>query len=128
MCSNLALNRPLCKQERMSQILASWLSSILGPRAKIEATKLESLFSNGYLLGDLLVRLGVPLDFDQFVNQSSPEVKVANFSLLVPALTQALQIPFSNRLANEILTEQRGAVEHLLLQIKERVDLKAKGC
>eukprot|EP00002_Diphylleia_rotans_P034746 TRINITY_DN7494_c0_g2_i1.p1 TRINITY_DN7494_c0_g2~~TRINITY_DN7494_c0_g2_i1.p1 ORF type:complete len:1562 (+),score=435.65 TRINITY_DN7494_c0_g2_i1:43-4728(+) len=102
----------------MSEILAQWLGAVFEGRISFEATNLGRLFSNGFLFGELLLRLGVSLDHDQLQHSSSLDAKVWNFSVLHPILAKAFNISLSNRLANEIMTEQRGAAEHLLLQIK----------
>jgi hypothetical protein len=65
----------------MSKLLAQWCNNEL--RLSKEVSDFERDFASGYLLGEILFKMGLQNDFDQFRNSDSPKNMLFNFNLLV---------------------------------------------
>jgi hypothetical protein len=65
----------------MAKIVSSWLNDEL--QLSRHVTDFEKDFSNGYLFGEILFKLGLQTDFKDFKDQDNPKAMLANFSRLV---------------------------------------------
>jgi hypothetical protein len=102
----------------MAEILVRWIRDDVGiPQV---SSDLEKECSNGFVIGKILNRYGLFPELDKLQNKATPEIKLSNFQRLLPAL-RALNIRFNSQLANELMTEERGAALNILLQLKSNL-------
>ena len=73
------------------------------------------------MLGEVLHRCNLQPDFDMFEPSGLPDAMVNNFTRVQPVLTR-LGISFDARMANAIMTEERGVAAKLVYSIKSKVD------
>ncbi|OQS07966.1 hypothetical protein THRCLA_00055 [Thraustotheca clavata] len=111
---------PSNKVPFMSALLLAWLNGEIKLERSIQS--LEKDLSNGYLLGQLLIHLGI--DQDSSYNDTDVVSSVlANFEQLATSLRHA-DITLPVELVRGIMMEKKGAVAKLLIQIKNYVDRK----
>ncbi|KAF4139362.1 Adenylate kinase domain-containing protein [Phytophthora infestans] len=99
----------------MAELLLRWLNHELELSSRV--TDVESDFSSGYLLGEILHRLNHQHNFADFMRSSSADAKVVNFCLLEPALHK-LNVKFDANVAVATMNEKKDAAANLLYQIK----------
>mmetsp|Transcript_7745 Transcript_7745/g.17947 ORF Transcript_7745/g.17947 Transcript_7745/m.17947 type:complete len:1887 (-) Transcript_7745:58-5718(-) len=104
----------------MSEILSRWINDKVQLSGRVN--NFEEDFANGYLFGELLAKYGVLKDFDKFVNRSTPEAKINNFTRLQPCI-RSLNLKFDSQVANQVMTEVPGVVPRLLQQLKVQLDM-----
>jgi hypothetical protein len=99
----------------MSEILVRWIRDDIGiPQV---SSDLEKECANGFVIGKILHKYGLFPELDKLQNKATPEIKLSNFQRLLPAM-RALNIRFNSQLANELMTEERGAALNILMQLK----------
>ena len=74
--------------------------------------------ASGYVLGEILSKLNMQPDFNEFVKSDSPEALINNFTRLQPSLTK-LGLKLDSKTANAIMREEKGAAAQLLYGIKQ---------
>ncbi|KAF4135490.1 CH-like domain in sperm protein, partial [Phytophthora infestans] len=88
----------------MAELLLRWLNHELELSSRV--TDVESDFSSGYLLGEILHRLNHQPNFADFMRSSSADAKVVNFCLLEPTLHK-LNVKFDANVAVAIMNEKK---------------------
>jgi hypothetical protein len=106
----------------MAALVKSWLNEEL--ELSKDITNLEKEFANGYFFGEVMSLHGHQSNFGEFQASKLTDNIVANFELLEPSLSK-IGVTLTPKLANEIITEQRGAACKLLDQMRKK--LKAYG-
>eukprot|EP00930_Biecheleria_cincta_P030071 TRINITY_DN20871_c0_g1_i1.p1 TRINITY_DN20871_c0_g1~~TRINITY_DN20871_c0_g1_i1.p1 ORF type:complete len:1954 (-),score=553.23 TRINITY_DN20871_c0_g1_i1:93-5921(-) len=99
----------------MSELLQNWLNNEVGLSTNV--SNFEKDFATGFLLGEILHKFRQQVDFDQFQNKNTYEVKIANFKRLEPTF-KALGIKFNATQSNAVMNSERGAALRLLYQLK----------
>jgi hypothetical protein len=107
----------------MAALLKQWINEELGLSTTI--TSLEMGFANGYYFGEVMSLNDRQADFDGFVQSNATDAKVDNFTKLIPTLKK-IGVTLDKKLANQIMTEQRGAAAKLLYQIKDGIKKAAE--
>ena len=97
------------------EVLKTWLNDELGLSRPI--ISFEEDLCNGYLLGELLVRYGLLSTTDLLTDKETPSAKVCNFTALQQPLND-LGVKFNSKIANELMTEKKGAAINLCYQLK----------
>lgn len=106
----------------MSHILSQWLNCDVNLSKEISPSELDSAFRNGFLLGELLDRLALQDDFKaSYVNSSSVDASIKNFSSLEQTLREKLAITLTSNSAYDLITAKPGAAAKLLYQIKSSI-------
>ena len=103
----------------MSSLLLEWLND--GVRLSLPVTNMETDFSTGYLLGEVLARHNQQADFDAFTPADKSDSKINNFTRLEPTLRR-LGVPFDTRIAQQVMMKQKGAASKLVYQIKASLE------
>lgn len=103
----------------MSHILSQWLNVEVGMSKEISSKDLDSYFSNGYFFGELLHHLRLEDQFQRdYINASSVEAIIKNFTSLETSLRQKLGIKISSNTAYELIHSKQGCAAKMLYQIK----------
>ena len=77
----------------------------------------ESDLANGFLFGEILQRHGLLGSLEGMIDKDTPTAKIGNFTRLHQPLVD-LGISFTSKVANEIMTEKKGAAANLAYQLK----------
>ncbi|TPX38066.1 adenylate kinase [Synchytrium microbalum] len=103
----------------MSLILSSWLNDDVKLSRKVSATELDSSFRTGYLLGELLYKTGVIVDFAAvYTPLDGPDACIRNFTALERTLRDKLGVKLSSKDAIDLIKARPGCAANLLLAIK----------
>lgn len=105
----------------MSNLILTWLNEDVKLSRKIY--RFDQDFSNGYLFGDLLNKLGLPVE--GLKDSNDPNAMVKNFSRLSTILMR-LRIKLTPTDANEIMSMAAGAAMRLVYQIKMEMTRRQK--
>lgn len=110
----------------MSQLLARWIHDDL--KIPTNVTSFEVECANGYLLGQILNKLGFAVDVKELTDTEQPRAVLKNFAMIAGPLKQ-LNVPFNSRIANSIISQEQGIAAKLIYQIKMNsiVDTKKPG-
>lgn len=77
--------------------------------------------ASGYVLGRIMAHLNMQPDFDKFDASGTPDARINNFTRLQDSLLK-LGIRLDSRMANAIMTEEKGVAARLLYTIKVKTD------
>jgi hypothetical protein len=102
----------------MAALIKTWLNEEL--ELSKDITNLDKEFANGYFFGEVMSLHGHQNNFTDFRASKLTDNIVQNFELLEPALKK-VGVILTPKLANEIITEQRGAACKLLYQMREKL-------
>ena len=105
-------------------ILRDWINDEVQLSRPVVA--FEQDMASGYLLGELLYKLGVMTSMEGLVDKGTPKAMVQNLSVLRQPLLD-LGLKFESKLANELMTQKQGAASNLCYQIKIKTQSAAKG-
>lgn len=104
---------------KMSQILSQWLNEDIRLSKQVTPADMDTIFRNGYLLGELLHRLQLEDCFKtEFVNSTAIDAAIKNFSSLERCLREKLGIHLTSNTAIDLITAKPGCAAKLLHQIK----------
>ena len=70
----------------MAKLLTDWLNNDVRLSERVENLDLD--FTDGYLLGELLMRFNQNDNFDAFLHKDNPDARINNFCLLEPTMRQ----------------------------------------
>ena len=96
------------------EVLRAWLGELGLSRPVVN---FEEDLCNGYLLGEVLHQHGLLSTLDLLQDKESPAAKVGNFTTLQQPLLD-LGVKFNSKIANELMTERKGAAINLCYQLK----------
>lgn len=96
------------------EVLRAWLDELGLSR---QVVNFEEDLCNGYLLGEILHCYGMLPTLDMLQDKDSPTAKVNNFTALQQPLLD-LGLKFNSKIANEVMTERKGAAVNLCYQLK----------
>ena len=99
----------------MAKLLETWLNSEVELSKKV--TDLETDFSNGYLLGELLYKYNQQPDFHEFSDAQTRMHVLGNFTRMIETF-KSLGVKFDTRVINAIINKESGAASKLLYQVK----------
>ena len=105
-------------------ILRDWINDEVQLSRPVVA--FEQDMASGYLLGELLYKLGVMTSMEGLVDKGTPKAMVQNLSVLRQPLLD-LGLKFESKLANELMTQKQGSASNLCYQIKIKTQSAAKG-
>lgn len=95
-------------------LLLEWLNAMGLSRA---VEHFEPDLANGYLFAEVLHRHGLLHSMDGLADQEGPAAKVGNLMEVQQPLLD-LGVKFSSKIANELMTETKGAAVNLCYQLK----------
>lgn len=102
----------------MSFLLAQWLNKDLGVSRQVAPTDLDSVLTSGGLLGEILNKLELIEDQGDYIQGSSLEASIRNYTLAERVLKDRLGIPLSSNEAFDLIQGRAGCAAKLLYQIK----------
>lgn len=103
----------------MSLILSQWLSTDVKLTKQVPPDQLDSVFRNGFLLGQVLYKLKLNDDFHiDFVNSTTTDAAIKNYSSLERLLREKLGISLTAGDAIDLITAKQGSAAKLLHLIK----------
>lgn len=73
--------------------------------------------ASGYKLGQILNKLNLQPDFDQFDASGTPNAMINNFTRMQPTLKH-LGIRLDSRRANSLMCEEKGVAAQLIYDIR----------
>jgi hypothetical protein len=104
----------------MSKLIIQWLNEEVKLSQRV--VSLEEDFRDGYLLGELLYKYNQQMDFDRFSPNGGPEAKIHNFCMIELTMRQ-IKVPFSSKVATEIMDGRDGAIKTFLYALKTALDV-----
>ena len=98
------------------ELMKSWINDDLGISRPV--ISFEADLANGFVFGEILSRHGLlGCNLSALSDSESPHAKTSNFTRLQQPLLD-LGIRFNSKLANEIMTEKKGAAASLCYNLK----------
>jgi CH-like domain in sperm protein len=75
------------------------------------------VLASGYVLGEVLAKLNMQPDFDEFEHAETPNAMLNNFMRLLPTL-KSLGVKLDSHVANAIICQEHGVASALLYNIR----------
>lgn len=113
--------------KKMSNILKNWLNEEVKLSQSLQTWDDCLVFSNGYLLGEIMAKYNQQSNFHDFINQNTPKAKINNLCLLLPSL-RAIGVHFDTKLADAVIHGKPNAVKLLLYDMKTSLDRIKRNC
>jgi hypothetical protein len=111
----------------MSKLITQWLNDDIKLSVPLSPDSLDSVFRNGYLLGELLDRLLLSESGSfktGFTNSTAIDAAIRNFSNLEQCLREKMGIQLTSSTAIDLITAKHGCAARLLHQIKSGLSKK----
>ncbi|KAI8807069.1 hypothetical protein BJ742DRAFT_854688 [Cladochytrium replicatum] len=102
----------------MAHIISAWLNSEVRLSQTVDPEEIDSAFSCGYLLGELLHKLDLHNDLHAFSKLRSVDAAIRNYTLAERILRDKLGIRLSSTLTYGLIKAQNGCASKLLYEIK----------
>ena len=102
----------------MSFLLAQWLNKEIGVSLEVAPIELDSVLKSGRLLGEVLYKLELIDDLDEYMSGTSLEASIKNYTLAERILKERLGITLSSNEAFDLIQGRAGCAAKLLYQIK----------
>lgn len=101
------------------ELLRGWCNDAVGLSRHVRS--FEADFRDGCLFGEILDKYGLMDNARKLRATVDPQVMVANFNLLQPAL-RAVNVSINGRVASNVMTEKPGAAANIVYQLKVAIE------